>query len=116
MNKIPQEDVLIFQTIGYVYTSYGARALSAVKADIQAYLKWYKVNGFFFDEVAANSANVTYYSNLTSYVKSLNPAYLVVLNPGTVPSVKNYLDFADVTVVNEDSITTSSTFKVSAVS
>ena len=87
-----------------------------MKADIQAYLKWYKVNGFFFDEVAANLANVAYYSNLTSYVKSLNPAYLVVLNPGTVPSVKNYLDFADVTVVNEDSITTSSTFKVSAVS
>jgi len=66
--------------------------------------------------VAADSSHVTYYSSLASYVKGLNSAYLVVLNPGTPPSVKNYLDFADVTVVKEDYVSTSSTFNVSIAS
>ena len=96
-----------------MYTTYGTRPSSEVKADIQSYLKWYKVNGFFFDEVAADSSHVTYYKDLASYVRSKNSKYLVVLNPGTPPSVQDYLNFADVTVVNEDYVTTSSSFTVS---
>jgi hypothetical protein len=62
--------------------------------------------------VAADSSHVTYYQTLASYVRSLNPAYLVVLNPGTIPAVRSYMDFADLVVIKEDYISTSSTFKV----
>jgi hypothetical protein len=87
--------VFKFQTIGYVYTSYGQRPLADVKADIQKYLKWYNVNGFFFDETLADATREAYYTNLANYVRSIKPSYLVVLNPGVIPTVKTYFDFAD---------------------
>jgi len=34
--------------VGYVHTSYAARSLSAVESDINAYYRWYGVNGIFF--------------------------------------------------------------------
>jgi hypothetical protein len=36
--------------IGYVFTSYGARPLADVKAEIDKYYSWYSVDGIFFDE------------------------------------------------------------------
>ncbi len=43
-------------------------------------MKWYKVNGFFFDEVQADSAHFAYYKSIADYVRSFNPAYLVKIS------------------------------------
>jgi hypothetical protein len=42
--------------VGYVYTDWGARSLSAVEADVNAYYSWYGVNGIFFDQASTNCA------------------------------------------------------------
>jgi hypothetical protein len=82
------------KVVGYVHTSYGTRSLSQVEADVQAYHQLYpQVNGIFVDEMdsGANSsestaqiaAHVAYYQSLYSYIKSVNPNWTVVTNPGT---------------------------------
>lgn len=70
--------------IGYVYTSQGTRSLSAVEADIDTYLSWYDVDGFFFDEMAndANTNHYNYYKSIYQYVKSKGSQYTVTGNPG----------------------------------
>jgi hypothetical protein len=40
------------------------------------------------DEVSATSANEAFYKSIATYVKSLSSSYLVVLNPGTIPSTR----------------------------
>jgi len=55
------------QVLGYVHTSYGARNMSAVRADIDAYLAFYpEVDGFFIDEMTndASTASVQYYQSV----------------------------------------------------
>ena len=70
--------------VGYVYTSYASRPLSAVEADINAYYSWYpSLNGIFLDEASTNCANEPYYASLNAYVKSKGGTGLTILNPGT---------------------------------
>ncbi|KAJ4409492.1 hypothetical protein N0V82_009453 [Gnomoniopsis sp. IMI 355080] len=71
-------------TFGYVYTSYGARATSAVQTDIARWANWntytkanIAIKGIFFDEVpnyssSSKKANtdVAYMSTLQAYAKS----------------------------------------------
>jgi hypothetical protein len=75
------------RVVGYVYTSYGARPLADVEADVLSYKTFYNINGIFFDQQSTsnNPAVVDYYKQLYDYVKSLNPAYEVIGNPGTNP-------------------------------
>jgi hypothetical protein len=87
--------------LGYVYTSYGSRDSSAVKADINNYAGWYKVNGVFLDEMAYWSGQETYYSNLTSYAWSIGLT-LVLGNPGT-DTVSSYVGSVDTIVIYENS-------------
>lgn len=72
------------KVIGYVYSSYGARPLSEVEADIDRYLSWYAVDGFFIDEMAndANTDDYNYYHSLYEYIKSKGSQYSVTGNPG----------------------------------
>ncbi|HEX3801191.1 MAG TPA: spherulation-specific family 4 protein [Verrucomicrobiae bacterium] len=69
---------------GYIYTSYGARALADVEADIDRYLAWYAVDGFFVDEMTsdAGSTDVNYYATLYQYIKAKGTNYSVTANPG----------------------------------
>jgi hypothetical protein len=69
--------------VAYVSTSYGARGLAAVQADIARYVQFYKIDGFFIDEMANNLPHVNYYGTIYSYIKTLNPRYRVFGNPGT---------------------------------
>lgn len=68
-------------TFGYVHTSYGARAASAVQADIASWANWntytkanIAVKGIFFDEVPNSSkkgnTDVAYMGALQTYAKS----------------------------------------------
>lgn len=70
--------------IGYTHSSYGARALADVEADIDTYISWYAVDGFFIDEMAndANTADYNYYQTLYQYIKSKGAQYSVTGNPG----------------------------------
>jgi hypothetical protein len=71
--------------IGYVYSSYTARPVAQVKADIDRYLSFYTIDGIFVDEMTndPDAAHLAYYAELYSYIKSNRPSYLVVGNPGT---------------------------------
>lgn len=86
--------------IGYVYTSYGARATATVKADIEAWRKFYPaISGIFFDEESNTDGTDAYYRNLGAYVKS-NGMTLTVGNPGTDTS-SAYINALDVTFIYE---------------
>ncbi|HLK17241.1 MAG TPA: spherulation-specific family 4 protein, partial [Fimbriimonadaceae bacterium] len=69
--------------LGYVYSSYGARSLAAVEADIDSYLGMYGVDGFFIDEMASSPADHAYYKTLYNYIHAKSPNLRVVTNPGT---------------------------------
>ena len=99
------------KVLGYVYTSYGSRSLAAVEADVNAYINFYHINGIFFDEQSNSPAEVSYYNQLDNYVKSLNPAYEVIANPGT-NTVPAYLTAptADTLVTFEDTASAYSTY------
>ncbi|MGU7770189.1 spherulation-specific family 4 protein [Burkholderia sp. MR1-5-21] len=93
------------KVIAYVHTSYGSRPLTSVTADINRYLAFYAVDGFFIDEMASDTvtAHVQYYQSLYNYIKGLSAAYQVVNNPGTqIPEIYASLPVADRFVVYEN--------------
>ncbi len=69
--------------VGYVYTNYGNRSLSAVESDVTKYYSWYPVQGIFFDQASTSCTKEAYYAQLNSYVKALSVTAHTVLNPGT---------------------------------
>ncbi len=86
--------------IGYVYTSYGARAAATVKAEIDAWRRFYPtLSGIFFDEESNTTGGDTYYRDLGTYVKS-NGMTLTVGNPGT-DTGSAYINALDVTFIYE---------------
>ena len=87
--------------LGYVYTSYGARAASVVEADIDQYYLCYGVDGIFLDEVSTAAANLAYYQALHDYIHAITSTAIVVANPGTHQD-ESYLAAADTTIVFED--------------
>jgi Spherulation-specific family 4 len=75
--------------LGYVHTSYGARASVDVKAEISNWANWYAIDGIFLDEVAStvgtNTVTLNYYQDLANYVTTTLPGSDLVLNPGVYP-------------------------------
>jgi len=80
------------RVIGYIYSSYSARPLADVEADIDRYQAFYVIDGFFVDEMTNDSdaTHLAYYEELYRYVKMKQPAYVVVGNPGA-NTVSSYL-------------------------
>jgi len=90
------------EMIGYVHTSYGARAIADVKADIDQYAAEFPlVVGIFLDEAAATADQVPYYSQLYTYIMNLPGYKYDVINPGTVPT-QGYLAVSTQIVSFED--------------
>jgi Spherulation-specific family 4 len=87
------------RVLGYVPTTYGARPLADVLADVRRYLAWYGVDGIFFDEASANAALLPYYRAASRQARG-DARRVVVLNPG-VPPAAGYFDVADVVVTFE---------------
>lgn len=90
--------------IGYVYTGYGKRPLTSVKADINVYSTKFKgLKGIFFDETSTDPKKIAYYRNLANYAKSKGLSF-VVLNPG-ITTDKTYVNsgIADLIVSYEES-------------
>lgn len=90
------------RVLGYVYTSYGARASATVQADVNKYYTWYGVDGIFFDEASTNCAITPYYQTLYNFVKAKGGLARVFINPGT-NSPECYINVADVIVNFESS-------------
>ncbi len=69
----------------YVHTSYGTRPLADVESDINLYLSFYAVDGFFIDEMSndASTTNLNYYAAIYQYIKAKNMNYSVTGNPGS---------------------------------
>ena len=82
------------KVIGYVHTSYGARSLTLVKADIDVWYSFYpSLNGIFIDEQDNVAGQETYYSQIYSYIKQKDSTALVVTNPGT-NTIESYLYYS----------------------
>ena len=87
--------------VGYVDTDYGARPPQDVAADVDAYLRWYELDGIFFDQVSAQLADLDRYAQCVLAARAAG-ARQVVLNPGTHPH-PGYADLANLTVTFEGS-------------
>jgi hypothetical protein len=71
--------------IGYVYTHYGNRPIADVISNIDAYNAYrsdWHIDGFFIDETAPGLDQLAYYTQLYDHIKSLDPNYTTILNPG----------------------------------
>jgi hypothetical protein len=84
--------------LGYVPTSYGARPLADVLADVDRYASWYAIDGIFVDETAHTAAQLPYYEAVSRHIRATGKR--VVINPG-VPPAPEYFDLADVVVTFE---------------
>jgi hypothetical protein len=82
--------------LGYVWTDYTSRPIADVKSEIDDYMSWYSVDGIFLDEVSNDGADIAYYQELATYIRSKSGPYIMI-NPGTVPD-EGYMDVADVVV------------------
>lgn len=69
--------------LGYVFTSYGARAIADVKTDIDRYDSFYGqyLRGIFLDEMENITGDESYYQEVTAYCHDRN--FLSWGNPGT---------------------------------
>jgi hypothetical protein len=88
--------------VGYVFTRYAQRPLTAVEADVDAYYRWYHVNGIFFDQATTGCAEEPYYAALNQYVKGMGGVARTILNPGTQTN-QCYVRAADILVTFEGS-------------
>ena len=87
--------------LGYVFTSYGSRSTTSVKADIDRYKSFYpSINGIFFDEMANWAGKETYYKSLNDYAKSRGYTFTVG-NPGA-DTISSYVGTVDNIVIYEN--------------
>jgi len=98
------------KVLGYVATTWGARSSSLVKADIDKWYSWYKADGIFFDEGAVASTKVSYYQDITNYVKSKSTKNFVMINPGMYYQTSAYVPIADSHMVWENAYSAYSSF------
>ena len=86
--------------IGYTYDNYGARSLSALKADADKYKNWYNADGLFIDEFTNKAGFEQHYSEVTKYVKGTLGMKMTMGNPGTdVP--KSFIGTVDIINITE---------------
>jgi hypothetical protein len=80
------------RVIGYVHTSYMARPLQQVLADVNRYDMWYNVDGIFVDEMTNTgpAERLNYYRDIYNHVKTIDPNWEVMGNPGTT-TIEPYL-------------------------
>jgi len=72
--------------VGYVHTSYGARAIADVQADINTYATQYPLlKGIFLDEGSPDASMLSYYTSLYDYITSMPGWSYDIINPGVVP-------------------------------
>jgi len=99
MSKLASAGV---EMIGYVHTSFGARAISDVTADIDTYASLYTgLKGIFLDEVSADASEISYYQQVYSHITGISGYSNTILNPGTQPD-QGYQAVSTAIVIFED--------------
>ncbi|HLP00953.1 MAG TPA: spherulation-specific family 4 protein [Opitutaceae bacterium] len=88
------------RVLGYVFTSYGARAQKTVMDDIDLWYARFPVDGIFLDEQANTAGALGYYRALRDHIKGKGGEALVAANPGTA-TIEGYMSMNDVTCVFE---------------
>ncbi|SDX03924.1 spherulation-specific family 4 protein [Nitrosomonas communis] len=75
------------KVIAYVKSNYGERPMDNILQDIDSYIAFYAIDGFFIDEKAADGTdeNIMYYETIYNYIKNKSSHYSVTGNPGVVP-------------------------------
>lgn len=88
--------------LGYVFTSYGARLIADVKADIDSWNNFYNPNidGILLDEMASVTGSESYYTEITDYAKTTVGLSEVWGNPGN-PTIESYIPTVDTIIVYE---------------
>ncbi|MGC9129708.1 MAG: spherulation-specific family 4 protein [Candidatus Micrarchaeia archaeon] len=77
--------------LGYVYTDYGHRPLSAVEGNISEWYTLYPaISGIFLDQYNSSSnINATYYGDIYTYIKTKYPSNsFIMANPGIIMPVQ----------------------------
>jgi spherulation-specific family 4 protein len=95
------------QVLGYVHSSYTARPIADVAADVDRYNSFYSIDGIFIDEMTNDSdpAHLEYYQQLYRYIKSKSASYLVMGNPGfNTPEIYLTTPLADALVTFESNV------------
>jgi hypothetical protein len=78
---------------GYVDTDYGRRPASDALADLDRFIRWYRVTGVCFDRAAGTAERLGYYAALSREARQAG-ARDVVFNHGAHP-LEAYADHAD---------------------
>jgi hypothetical protein len=100
--------------LAYVDSDYGRRPLDAVEADLRTYVRFYKVDGFFIDQMANTTEAIDYYRSIRRLIRQIDPRLSVVGNPGTATRPE-YLETADTLVTFEGSARTFAAYDPDAV-
>ncbi len=87
--------------LGYVPTTYAARPLVDVIADIDKYEQWYGVTSIFLDETPWGCSQTAYYASLATYVRANGG--VLIMNPGGLP-LNCMIDIPDVIVSFENNM------------
>jgi hypothetical protein len=83
--------------IGYVWTDFGERSMSAIDANIQDYANWYHLEGGFFDGMSKTAADASYYQTVAKYAAS----YGMTFNVGNPGGSSQILGIFNITIVYE---------------
>ena len=88
--------------VGYVRTSYGARAVADIKADIDHWKMFYPgIQGIFFDEQSKDATDEGLYRTVSQYAKSRGLTFTIG-NPGN-DTTPGYVGIFDVGIIYENS-------------
>lgn len=85
--------------VGYVDTAYGQRPVADVVADVDTWLRRYRVGGVMLDQLPADPASTRRCAEYVAAARRVGAGY-VVGNPGVVPPL-GHLALLDVTCVFE---------------
>jgi hypothetical protein len=91
------------RVLAYVDSDYGLRPIAAVENDVRAYPRFYKIDGFFIDQMANTAEAVDHYRSIRRLIRRIDRRFKVVGNPGTPHTLPAYLDAADTLVTFEGS-------------
>jgi hypothetical protein len=87
--------------VGYVDTSYAARPLLDVQADIGRYMDWYGVKSIFLDQTPWGCSTTSYYEAIAATVHENGG--ILIMNPGGLPQTC-MIDIGDIIVSFENSL------------
>lgn len=86
--------------LGYIYTGYGAVAVSACSMQAAQWASFYGVTSILYDTAAVTQALLPYYSQLCTIVHATSGA-VAVLNHGAIPD-QGYASVGDILIVYEN--------------